>query len=467
MSNLRMAMFTPSSTVKPNRRILVVDDLEAIHVDFRKILASHDPQMQQLQQLEDRLFGASANPVLRETFEIDSAYQGEESLARVKGALAEGRPYAMAFIDVRMPPGWDGIETTDRLWQVDPDLQIVLCTAYSDYSWEEMPARMRASDRLVILKKPFDPIEVIQLASAFTEKWRLAQLTKQWVQALESTVQARTAELRQEVVERERAEAELRESQARLMTQERFAAIGQISDGVAHHFNNILAVIQGHASMLMLNPSRFGPEVQNSLIAISRSVDRAADITRKLLNFTGQTRLPETAVQVEQVLEACKETLTKILGDNISLRLNRAPELPAIRADHQLIEQILTHLALNARDVMPKGGEFIIDITAGSMHAPGTMPDPGAAADAVCLSVRDTGSGIGPDHLSRIFEPFFTTKPIGTHLGLGLATVYGIVQQHGGRIDVDSKTGEGTTFRILFPVTDPNPAVRWLSHSDL
>ena len=107
------------------------------------------------------------------SFELDSAYQGQEGLAMVKKALAENRPYALAFVDVRMPPGWDGVETIARIWEVDPELQIVVCTAYADYSWEEMRAKVGQPDSLVVLKKPFDNVEVQQLAHALTKKWLL------------------------------------------------------------------------------------------------------------------------------------------------------------------------------------------------------------------------------------------------------------------------------------------------------
>ncbi len=137
-----------------NRRILVIDDNEAIHQDFRKILNPEAQGAASLAASEAALFGEA--PPQRQGFELDSAYQGEEGLAMVVRALAESRPYALAFVDMRMPPGWDGIETIERLWQVDAQLQIALCTAYSDYSWEALSERLDLSDRLLILKKPFD-----------------------------------------------------------------------------------------------------------------------------------------------------------------------------------------------------------------------------------------------------------------------------------------------------------------------
>ena len=157
-----------------NRRILVIDDNQAIHDDFRKILGESDSEDAALQAAEARIFGAPAAML----FEIDTASQGEEGLKMVEKALAEGRPYAMAFVDVRMPPGWDGIETTQRIWQVCPDLQVVICTAFSDCSWNEMQDQINPQDRLLVLKKPFDTIEILQMANALTQKWLRLQESK-------------------------------------------------------------------------------------------------------------------------------------------------------------------------------------------------------------------------------------------------------------------------------------------------
>ncbi|WP_236181270.1 MULTISPECIES: EAL domain-containing protein [Pseudomonas] len=160
-----------------NRRVLIVDDTASIHEDFAKILMPATVADDSLDETENLLFGdpSSAPVAPKNRFELDSAYQGREALDKVKAALAAGRPYAMAFIDMRMPPGWDGLETIERLWQVDPRLQVALCTAYSDYSWEDIDQRLPLTDRLLILKKPFDAIEIRQMASALTVKWQMTE----------------------------------------------------------------------------------------------------------------------------------------------------------------------------------------------------------------------------------------------------------------------------------------------------
>lgn len=164
----------PPAPVTPHR-ILVVDDNAAIHDDFRKILGA-DTTRSESEDEDSAFFGTASTTRDRVPFELDFASQGQEALEHVVAALADERPYSVVFMDVRMPPGWDGIETTSRLWQIDPDLQVVICTAYSDYSWEEMADRLGRTDRLLILKKPFDVIEVVQCAHALSSKWSLLQI---------------------------------------------------------------------------------------------------------------------------------------------------------------------------------------------------------------------------------------------------------------------------------------------------
>ena len=156
-----------------NRRVLVIDDNKAIHDDFRKILSPDEPTRAALDVTETALFGDPVNEEPQPQFEIDSAYQGPEGVARVEEALAARRPYAMAFVDMRMPPGWDGIKTAQEILAVDSEIQIVICTAYSAYSWNEISEQIGSSDRMAILKKPFDALEALRLANALTEKWWL------------------------------------------------------------------------------------------------------------------------------------------------------------------------------------------------------------------------------------------------------------------------------------------------------
>jgi len=182
----------------PNHRILVVDDNEAIHEDFNKILKPKEHAgAAQLDQLAASLFGEESPTAPHTNFEPTHAMQGQEALELVLGSLKQAKPFALAFVDVRMPPGWNGIETVERLWQHDEEIEIVLCTAYSDFSWEEIAGRLAHPERLLILRKPFDPLEVRQLAYGLTAKWFLRRQAACRMQDLEIMVEERMQELEQ------------------------------------------------------------------------------------------------------------------------------------------------------------------------------------------------------------------------------------------------------------------------------
>ena len=211
-----------SSNDQRNRRILVIDDNRGIHNSFREILRGAASDKSTLDEAEAGLFGET--PACRRTlgFTMESAYQGEEGVGLVRAALDKGQPYAMAFVDMRMPPGMDGLETIIKLWELDSDLQVVICTAHSDYGWHDLQARLGSSDRLLILKKPFDIIEVRQMAEALCSKWELLRRSRHHLEELEARVTERTQnlsqanqELRDQIAERKLAEAALRESELR------------------------------------------------------------------------------------------------------------------------------------------------------------------------------------------------------------------------------------------------------------
>jgi len=184
-------------TPPANRRILLIDDTPSIHEDFRKILsAGAGADMgSEMAAAEEALFGEATEPTGTPSFDLDSAYQGREGLEMVCSSLQEASPYALAFVHMRMPPGWDGAQTIREIWKVDPRLQIVICTAHSDYSWDALLGKLGAEDRLLVLKKPFDNIEVAQLTSALTTKWDMTRQAELKVSHLEDAVQERTQAL--------------------------------------------------------------------------------------------------------------------------------------------------------------------------------------------------------------------------------------------------------------------------------
>jgi CheY-like chemotaxis protein len=195
----------PHSLVQ-NNRILLVDDHRPIHQDFRDILHCQEIVANDLRQFESSFFGdAVVTEKVLPQYELDSAYQGQEAYSKVQEALQRKCPYALIFMDVRMPPGWDGIETVKRIWELDREVQIVICTAYADYTWEEIFNLFGRSDSLVFLRKPFDHTEVRQLASALTTKWCYAAISRLKFEELESLVVQKNRELSKTVIQLQEA----------------------------------------------------------------------------------------------------------------------------------------------------------------------------------------------------------------------------------------------------------------------
>jgi PAS domain S-box-containing protein len=224
-------------------------------------------------------------------------------------------------------------------------------------------------------------------------------------------------------------------------------AIGHLAGGVAHDFNNLLTVITGYADVLADGLPADDPAA--GIVAEIRAASaRAADLTRQLLAFSRKQVLRPRPVRLGELVENLRKMLGRLIGEDVRLVTSTAPDLAVVRADPGQLEQVLVNLAVNARDAMPKGGTLSVECR---------NAEPQGAGRFVRLTVSDTGCGMADDVKARIFEPFFTTKGPGKGTGLGLATVFGIVQQSGGRIAVESRVGMGTTFRVDLPV-DPAAA---------
>jgi CheY-like chemotaxis protein len=234
-------------------------------------------------------------------------------------------------------------------------------------------------------------------------------------------------------------------------------AIGQLAGGVAHDFNNILTVIHGHASLLQAAGALTGPAARSAQ-QIGQAADRAAALTRQLLAFGRRQVMQPRLLDLNEIVAHMTKMLGRILGEDIALQLNYSQQPPLVNADAGMLEQILLNLAVNSRDAMPKGGLLTIRIS----NAELTQRQVAEHAEArdgrfVCLTVTDTGCGIKPENLRRIFEPFFTTKEVGKGTGLGLATVYGIVKQHHGWIEVSSEINQGSVFKVYLPASAEAP----------
>jgi PAS domain S-box-containing protein len=252
------------------------------------------------------------------------------------------------------------------------------------------------------------------------------------------------------------AQAEHQRLEQQLRQAQRLEAIGRLAGGIAHDFNNILTVILGRAEEVSLD-RRVPDEVREAVSDLEQNAQRASALTRQLLAFSRRQAIEVRDVDLNSVVANVTRLLHRVLGEDIVVSFTYSDGPLAVRADPGMIEQVLLNLAVNARDAMPIGGRLAIDT---SLHEAAGSEAPASASSRswACLRVRDNGAGIAPEHLPHIFEPFFTTKDVGKGTGLGLATTYGIVQQHGGWIEVDSQVGRGTEFRVFFPRVDAKPS---------
>jgi two-component system NtrC family sensor kinase len=432
-----------------NRRVLVVDDNRAIHGDFRKVLGEATHEQSALAELEAALFGQSPPRPPAEPFLLDSAYQGQEAQALARDAREAGRPYAVAFVDMRMPPGWDGVETAQRLWQVDPELQIVICTAYSDYAWEELMGKLEAhAERFLILKKPFDHIEVRQLATALTRKWTLGRQARARVDELEALVRERTSTIRdaherlqREISQRHRMEAQLRRAQ-------KLEALGRLAAGIAHEINNplafVIANLQYVREAIDLPPEKLAhaplEELAAALAEACVGGDRIKQIVKDLKAFAQPHDESLAVVDVRPVLDFSLKMAAAEVRRRARL-VTRFDEVPAVWAISGRLEQVFVNLLVNAAQSIAPGA-----VDANEIRVTVRTLD-----EDVAVEIADTGVGIPAANLERIFDPFFTTKPVGVGTGLGLSICHSIVTAFGGDLTVESQEGKGSTFRVTLP----------------
>jgi two-component system, NtrC family, sensor kinase len=465
-------------------RILIVDDNPAIHDDFAKILCSQDATADSLDDLEALLLETATAPTLPMiTFELVSATQGEDALREVIAGVAANRPFALAFVDMRMPPGWDGLETIEQIWRVDPHIQIVICSAYSDYSWSEVRARVGTSDSLLIIKKPFDSIEVAQSAHTLTTKWALARKLRAQIDNLETAVAARTVDLEQanahlaeQMRQREHVETELRLAQ-------KLESVGRLAAGIAHEINTPIQYVGDNLAFLRESMSELvgatgamlaaaiacrsdatapligrlveiansadlaylEKEIPSSVASISVGVERITTIVRAMRELAHPGPREAAAMDLPRALHNALEVTASSYRLVADVETDFAATPPVICFGSEL-NQVFLNVIVNAAQAIEdrKGQRGTLGVS--------TRVD----GDSVVIAISDTGIGIPEANRERVFDAFFTTKDVGRGTGQGLAISRSIVvDRHGGSLTFDSKLGLGTTFWIRVPIAGP------------
>lgn len=435
-------MNAPTIPLPP--RIIVVDDNPAIHEDFRKILCP-PPVDAGLDSLEADIFGEDTDdrPQYQpEEFDLVTALQGEEGYHKILAARDGERPFSLAFVDGRMPPGWDGVKTIQQIWKAVPDLQIVFCTAFSDYSWSDVLARIGGTDNLIILKKPFDTVEVAQLARTLTQKWALRQRVQFQTRNLQRMVDLRTEEIR-------RVNYELVQANDHLTR-----AIGirdGIIAGITHELRTPLNGIVGSVELLGYEvASAEGKDGLQTILECARTLAGHVDNLVALAEKPAGSEAPSPGIQigplVAEIVEAHRDAAR---GKGLFLRQSLAPDLPPeIPGNPVELRQILLGILSNA-----------IKFTESGLVTVSVRIDPDRKV--LRIEVRDTGLGIDPEALKSIFEPFIGSDMSLTRsqggLGLGLAVGMRLAKRMGGTIVCSSVPGKGSAFEVLLPAVPGAP----------
>jgi signal transduction histidine kinase len=405
-------------------RILVIDDNPSIHKDFQTILLEEE-ESETLNTLRNEVFGNKTSGITtKSVYELDFASQGKEGCDKIKQACSENLPYELAFVDMRMPPGWDGLKTIEHIWETDPNVQVVICTAYSDYSWGEITEHLGRSENLLILKKPFDSAEVAQLASALTEKWMLAKQASLKMEQLEQMVKERTERQTELITKVDNINKELKD----------FASI------VSHDLKAPLRGIKSLATWILDDCSdKLGEQAIEQMNLLLGRVERMYNLIDGVLQYSRAGRTEEKIVPVN-LDDFIPEAIDMLVPpENISITIENT--MPVIECSETHVMQLFQNLLSNAIKYMdkPQG-----QIKVGCVEEDGFWK----------FSIADNGPGIEERHFEKIFRMFqaLSVSEEFEGTGVGLTITKKIVELYGGDIWVESEIAKGSTFFFTLPM---------------
>ena len=505
-----------------------------------------------LHGLEQNIFGDEAEDVQTISnirYRLDCASYSEEGLEKFLDALRHGEPYSVVFADVRMPPGEDGVRLIERIWELAPRTQVVIMSAFSDYSWEDLIGRFGWSDRLIILRKPFDTITIKQLALMLTRRWftenqlrtqrdELAELVREkeraemklarfrevmdqagdailmmdpdtgavldfntttlkllgyeaeemerltihdlvekgrfdeWQDGFTLQEQLRTKDGRiipaevsltlkimgeaptllgliRDISARLQAESDRRLLEQQLRHSQKMQTIGTLASGIAHDFNNILSPILVYTEMAIEDTE--SERIRQDLQQVSKAAYRARDLVQHILNFSHQVEKDRVPLKIHLIVQEALHLVRASLPSTISIT-REIPDCGQVLAGPTQIHQVLMNLCTNACHAMKEKGGVLSVKLAQRIIGSDALRLGIIQGEYGILEVGDTGTGMNEEVRTHIFEPFFTTKREGEGTGLGLAMVHDIIKAHNGAVEVFSREGAGSTFRVYLPI---------------